>query len=91
MKAKKSNLSARRLAFYISFTYVLLATIHSFWAMETLATDSILSFWFLPASFLLSLILFTERIPIIKILVVQSITLGIIYFFVLGVIITIQK
>ena len=74
-----SKLSNRKLAFYVAFVYVLLATIYSYWSMSNLVSDGILYYIFFPASIFPSLILFTEREPGFMILICQSITLLLIW------------
>ena len=70
----RSKISNRRLAFYIAFVYVVLATIYCYWAMDNLISDGFLYYLFSPAAFFPSLILFTEREPGLMILICQIIT-----------------
>gem|GEM_PF-4756952 len=72
-------MSNRRLAFIISFTYVILATIYAYWAMWHPGSDGILHYIFLPASLFPMLIFFTESQPMLWILASQSITATILW------------
>jgi hypothetical protein len=81
----------KKLAFLISATYVGLATIYAFYAMENLTSDGFLFYFFLPANFFAQLIIFTERNPFLWLLVSQLITLGITFLLVLTVVYSIRK
>jgi hypothetical protein len=73
------NISNKKLAFYITLVYIILATIYSYWAMINLVSDGVLYYVFFPALIFPSLILFTEREPGIMILICQIITLFILW------------
>ena len=70
-----NRISNKKLSFYITLGYVILATIYTFWAMTDVVSDGILYYFFFPATIIPSIILFTEREPGIMILICQAITL----------------
>ncbi len=75
------RISNKKLAFYITLVYVILATIYSYWTMRNLEEGGILYYVFFHAIIFPSLILFTEREPALMILICQTITLFIIWPF----------
>lgn len=76
-----TRISNKKLAFYVALAYVVLATIYSYWTMRNLEGGGILYYFFFPALFFPSLILFTEREPGLMVLICQIITLFIIWPF----------
>jgi hypothetical protein len=69
------KLSNKKLAFIVALIYVIVATIYSVWAMNNLVSDGILYHFFYPATIFPSLIVFTEREPLFRVLICQVITL----------------
>ena len=85
---KKKTISNKRLSFIISFVYVGLGSVYGliYWTKfnSTNAFSDFLFYFFMPASFPLEIILFSERNPFLLGLLTQVITFfifwGLVYF-----------
>jgi hypothetical protein len=74
----------------MALTYVIAATFYAYWATYNMVIDGFFNYFFLPATLIPSLIIFTEREPLFAVLICQAITLGIIYFLTLAAVISIR-
>lgn len=75
-KEKSSN---KKIAFYVALFYVISATIYIYWTMNNLETEGIFFYFFFPVTIFPSLILLTEKGPLLMMFVCQTIAFLIIW------------